>query len=126
MKLFSLLEVEKNQPKLKELKIELYNDWKNIIKSFEPEFIMAENINENNIAIEEAVNNLSAYGLFYPNINYIDLELISIQLPKIILLDNEDQLVKFFEKFGRVVFDLVEYQNSVCEIICNGSYIFDS
>jgi len=125
VKLFSSLELHSNQSAFKELEVGLYNDYSNVIRVFEPESIMAEHINENAAVLAQAVKNWSGYGLFYPDIKNIDLELLSLRFPKIILLREEDLSIKTFENFGRVVFDLIEYKKAVCKLIYEGSFIFD-
>ena len=125
MKLFSSLELHSNQSEFKELEVGLCNDYSNVIRVFEPESIMAEHINENAAVLAQAVKNWSGYGLFYPDIKNTDLELLLLRFPKIILLQKEDLSIKTFENFGRVVFDLIDYQKAVFKLIYEGSFIFD-
>ncbi|WP_335999024.1 hypothetical protein [Acinetobacter johnsonii] len=64
MKLLSLLELNSNQSIFKECKVGLDNDYDEIIEAFNPDLIMAENIDENTVVLEQAIKNWSAYGLF--------------------------------------------------------------
>lgn len=125
MKLLSLLELNSNQSRFKECKVELDNDYDEIIEAFNPDLIMAEHIGENTVVLEQAIKNWSAYGLFYPDMTTIDQELISFQFPKIFLLDNESEFTSFFEGLGKVVLNIVDYQKSCYELIFNGAYVFD-
>ncbi|WP_445346259.1 hypothetical protein [Acinetobacter bohemicus] len=125
MKLLSLLELHSNQSKFKECKVGLDNDYDEIIEAFKPDLIMAEHISENTVVLEQAIKNWSAYGLFYPDITTIDLELLFYQFPKIFLLDNESEFTSFFEEFGKVVLNMIDYQEACYELIYNGAYAFD-
>jgi len=125
VKLLSLLELNSDQPIFKECKVGLDNDYDEIIEVFNPDLIMAEHIDENTVVLEQAIKNWSAYGLFYPDITTINQELISYQFPKIFLLDNESEFTSFFEGFGKVVLNMIDYQKSCYELIFNGAYVFD-
>jgi hypothetical protein len=125
VKLLSLLELNSNQSIFKECKVGLDNDYDEIIEAFNPDLIMAEHIGENTVVLEQAIKNWSAYGLFYPDITTINQELISYQFPKIFLLDNESEFTSFFEGFGKVVLNMIDYQKSCYELIFNGAYVFD-
>ena len=125
MKLLSLLELNSNQSRFKECKVGLDNDYDEIIEAFKPDLIMAEHISENTVVLEQAIKNWSAYGLFYPDITTIDLELLFYKFPKIFLLDNDSEFTSFFEEFGKVVLNMIDYQESCYELIYNGAYAFD-
>lgn len=125
MKLLSLLELNSNQSIFKECKVGLDNDYDEIIEAFNPDLIMAENIDENTVVLEQAIKNWSAYGLFYPDITKINQELIYYWFPKIFLLDNESEFTSFFEGFCKVVLNMIDYQKSCYELIFNGAYVFD-
>lgn len=125
MKLLSSLDLNSNQSRFKECKVGLDNDYDEIIEAFNPDLIMAEHIGENTVVLEQAIKNWSAYSLFYPDITTIDQELISYQFPKIFLLDNESEFTSFFEGFGKVVLNMIDYQKSSYELIYNGAYVFD-
>ena len=125
MKLLSLLELNSNQSIFKECKVGLDNYYDEIIEAFNPDLIMAEHIGENTVVLEQAIKKWSAYGLFYPDITTINQELISYQFPKTFLLDNESEFTSFFEGFGKVVLNMIDYQKSCYELIFNGAYVFD-
>ena len=125
MKLLSSLDLNSNQSRFKECKVGLDNDYDEVIEAFNPDLIMAEHIGENTVVLEQAIKNWSAYGLFYPDITTINQELIFYQFPKIFLLDNESEFTNFFEGFGKVVLNMIDYKKSCYELIFNGAYVFD-
>ncbi len=79
--------------------------------------LMAEHSCENSYVLETAVNNWSGYGLYYPNINELDLKKLQVQCPKIILLKPDEPSAEIFSKFGCVVFNADEYQQEVSKLV---------
>lgn len=85
-------------------KVELSNIYKyeKIIDALDPESIMAEKINENEIVLIQAERNWSGFGLFYPKLSMIaKLELVK-NMPKIFLLDKHDSAISVFNGIGKV------------------------
>lgn len=118
MKLFSALPLPSNalnssifldSSNVREQKICLDDDCERLIEAFQPDAIMAEQSNENNMVLAQAIKNWSGYGLFYPDIHTLDQTLLSKRFAKVILLAADSGSIAIFEKLGHVVFDLAEY-----------------
>lgn len=86
------------------------------------ESILAEDIMENSDVLAYAIEHWMGYGLIYPKIENINLDDLSKVIPKVFLLKNDDNNVKFFKNFGHVLLDYKEYEKEVFLLKNYGSY----
>ncbi|ALV71922.1 hypothetical protein N5I15_12420 [Acinetobacter johnsonii] len=95
---------------------------KDLMKYQNVESILAEDISENNDVLSYAIECWIGYGLIYPKIENIKLDDLSKIIPKVFLLRNDDNNIKFFKNFGHVLFDFKEYEKEVFLLKNYGSY----
>ena len=95
---------------------------KDLMKYQNVESILAEDISENNDVLSYAIECWIGYGLIYPKIENIKLDDLSKIIPKVFLLRNDDNNIKFFKNFGHIVFNLNEYEKEVNHLIYYGSF----
>lgn len=81
-----------------------------IIKAFEPEFIVAESSEENTLVMEQAMLNCAGFGLYYPDIEQIGLERLQNHYQKVILLDANHPLRETVSEYGLVVHSQANYE----------------
>ncbi|MDM1762104.1 hypothetical protein [Acinetobacter sp. 251-1] len=119
MKIFTTLELAENPSNIQTLTFSMNDDFESQIEELESSdtSLMAEDCAENNSVLKTAVKYWLGYGLYYPNIEAIDQDLLQAKFPKIILLHQNDPNIEFFTQFGHVVFDFEQYQQSVMELV---------
>ena len=119
MKIFTTFELADHSSKIQTLTFSMNDDFESQIAEFESSdtSLMAEECAENNLVLKTAVKYWLGYGLYYPNIEAIDQDLLQAKFPKIILLHQNDPNIEFFTQFGHVVFDFEQYQQSVMKLV---------
>ena len=114
-----LILLSDNNKGLERLQLSINDDVEKIVFDFNPDIVVAESEEENEIVFEASVNNLSGFSLYHPSIDMLERVKRERETPKIFLMDKDSDHAQEFSECGLVAHTLEEYEKEsigVCYI----------